>query len=84
MDESKVKAQIRERLEQLKKNDPERRERLSKTVEERMRGAADKMTREIIEHGRAQGLDISESQARKKTQDLANSIHREDQEKGKR
>ncbi len=84
MDENKVKAQIRERLEQLKKDDPERRERLSKTVEERMRGAADKMTREIIEHRRNQGLEISESQARKQAQDLANSIHREDQEKGKR
>ncbi len=83
MDEKQVRAQIKQRLEQLKKNDPERRERLSKTVEERMRGATDKMTREIIEHRRKQGAEVTETSARKQASDLANSIHREDKEKGK-
>lgn len=84
MDAKEAKERLREKLNELKKNDPDRRAALNTTVEKRMRGAIDNMTRDIKEHNHKQGRDLSEHAARKQATDLANSIHREDQEKGKR
>jgi len=49
-----------------------------------MRNTVEKTTRELKEHAHNMGKEMSDSQARKTASDLANSIHREDQQKGKR
>lgn len=82
--ERQVREQLRERVAELKKNDPFYRDTAGISADERLRRAKDNMARNIKEHAERSGKDVSYERANKQAADLANSIHREDQEKGKR
>lgn len=82
--EKEVRQQIRDRVAELRKNDPYYRDTAGVSQDERMRRARDNMARNIKEHAERTGQDMSFDKAQRKAAEIANSIHREDQQKGKK